>query len=319
MKALRIVAEGELIISEVPTPRPRSGEALVRVRAAGLNRADISQRRGTYPAPPGFPQDIPGLEFAGVIEVAGGRRLAAGSRVCGLTGGGAQAEFIAAPEDLLLEVPVALSDVDAGALPEAYITAHDALVTQAGLRAKERLLIHAVASGVGIAAVQIAKVLGCVTFGTSRTPEKLKRMEEIGLDLGCDPERFDETVLTLTEGAGVDVVLDPVGGVYFERNLNALAYLGRLVILSTMGGASATLPLPTLMRKRLRIMGTMLRNRSHAEKTEAMHAFARDLMAFVADGTLKPVVDATYPLERAAEAYAAMENNRTFGKVVLTL
>lgn len=318
MKALRIGDGGELTIAEVPTPKARDGESLVRIRAAGLNRADVSQRRGKYPAPPGFPQDIPGLEFAGVVENGSGR-FSAGTRVCGLTAGGAQAEFIATPDDLLLELPPTLSDVDAGAVPEAYITAHDALVTQAGLRARERVLVHAVASGVGIAAVQIAKALGCTTFGTSRTPEKLKRMEQVGLDFGCEPEGFDEAILGMTAGAGVDVILDPVGGAYLERNLNSLSPLGRLVILSTMGGASATLAIPVLMRKRLRLMGTMLRNRSQAEKAHATQALERDLWPLFANGMLKPVVDATYPLERAAEAYEAMESNGTFGKIVLTL
>jgi NADPH:quinone reductase len=319
MRALRIAEGGDLVLAQVPTPQPRDREALVRIRAAGLNRADVSQRRGKYPAPPGFPQDIPGLEFAGVVEDAGTTRWRAGTRVCGLTGGGAQAEFIATPGDLLLEIPPDVSDVEAGAIPEAYITAHDALVTQAALRARERLLIHAVASGVGIAAVQVAKALGCTTFGTTRTPEKLKRMEGIGLDFGCKPERFDEAILAMTAGAGVDVILDPVGGAYFERNLNVLGQLGRLVILSTMGGASATLAIPVLMRKRLRVMGTMLRNRSHEEKAQATQAFARDLLPLFAGGALKPVIDAVYPLERAVEAYQAMESNRTFGKIVLTV
>ena len=319
MRALRIVEGGELRVADVPAPELRSGEVLVRVRAAGLNRADVSQRRGKYPAPPGFPQDIPGLEFAGVVEIAAGNRLRAGTRVFGLTGGGAQAEYVASPEELLIEIPSALNDVEAGAVPEAYITAHDALVTQAALRTNERVLIHAVASGVGIAAFQIAKALGCTTFGTSRTADKRKRMQAIGLDHPCEPDSFDEAVFAATEGAGVDAILDPVGAPYLERNLNALRELGRLVILSTMGGSSASLSLATLMRKRLRVMGTMLRNRTVAQKAQATRAFARDVLPLFASGALKPVIDAVYPLERAAEAYEAMENNRTFGKLVLTL
>lgn len=319
MKALRIGANGALRVEDVPAPRIGPGEALVRVRAAGLNRADIAQRRGKYPAPPGAPPDIPGLEFAGTIEVAEGARLAAGTRVYALTGGGAQAELIAAPEELLLEIPSALSDVEAGAVPEAYITAHDALQMQAGLRGGERLLIHAVASGVGIAAVQIAKLLGCVTFGTSRTPDKLERVKALGLDHACSPEGFAEEIQRITNGAGVDVILDPVGGAYFERNLDVLAPKGRLIVLSTMGGSGATLSLATLMRKRLRVIGTMLRNRTLAEKADATRAFARDLGPLFAAGSLKPVIDSIYSLERASEAYEAMENNRTFGKVVLTL
>ncbi len=319
MKALRIGDGGALAVVDVPRPKPKPKEALVRITTAGLNRADVSQRRGKYPAPPDVPADIPGLEFAGVIEEAASTRLRPGQRVLGLTGGGAQAEYIAIPEDLLLAAPEGISDIEAGAIPEAYITAHDALCTQAALHRGERVLVHAVASGVGLAALQIAKALGCIIFGTSRSPEKLERVRSMGIDLACAPDDFEQHVQSATHGEGVNVILDPVGGAYFERNLKVLASRGCLVIISTMGGANVELSLALLMRKRLRVLGTMLRNRSLEEKVAAVRAFAQDLMPLLESGQLKPIIDATYPLERADEAYEAMERNRNVGKIVLVL
>lgn len=319
MKALRIGNAGELAIVDIPKPKPKPKQALVRITAAGLNRADVSQRRGKYPAPPDAPADIPGLEFAGIVEEAAGGRLRPGQRVFGLTGGGAQAQYIAIPEDLLLAVPEGISDIEAGAVPEAYITAHDALCTQAALQRSERFLIHAVASGVGLAALQIAKALGCEVFGTSRSPEKLERVRSMGLDLACIPDDFDERIQSATHGDGVNVILDPVGGAYFERNLKVLAPCGRLVIISTMGGANVELSLALFMKKRLRLIGTMLRNRSLEDKIAATRAFAHDLLPLLESGQLKPIIDATYPLERAAEAYEAMEHNRNVGKIVFVL
>ncbi len=319
MKALRIGDAGELAIVDVPQPKLKPKEALVRISAAGLNRADVSQRRGKYPAPPDAPADIPGLEFAGVIEEPASTRLQPGQRVFGLTGGGAQAEYIAIREDLLLAVPEGISDIEAAAIPEAYVTVHDALCTQAALQRGERLLVHAVASGVGLAALQIAKAFGCEVYGTSRTPEKLERVRSMGIDLACGPQEFEQRIESVTHGEGVNVILDPVGGAYFESNCKVLASCGRLVILSTMGGANVALSLAVLMRKRLRVFGTMLRNRSLKEKAAALRSFAHDLMPLVEAGQLKPVIYATYPLERAAEAYEMMERNRNVGKIVLVL
>jgi NADPH:quinone reductase len=319
MKALRIGSSGELTVAEVPLPKQKPGEALVRIHAAGLNRADVAQRRGKYPAPPDAPADIPGLEFAGTVDASPTNQLRRGERVFGLTGGGAQAEYIAIPEGLLLPTPANLSDVEAAGIPEAYVTAHDALFTQASLRKGERLLIHAVASGVGLAALALAKSAGCTVFGTSRTPKKLERVRSLGIDLALEAEGFDDRILRATNGTGVDVILDPVGADYFERNLTVLANRGTLVIISTMGGANAELPLRTLMRKRLHLIGTMLRNRSLAEKVAAVQAFSRDVLPLFASSSLKPIIEATYPLSRAVEAYDAMESNRTFGKIVLTL
>jgi NADPH:quinone reductase len=319
MKALRIEPNGELTVAQVPLPKEKLGEALVHIHAAGLNRADVSQRLGKYPAPPDAPADIPGLEFAGVVEVSPTSRLRRGERVFGLTGGGAQAEYIAIPEALLLPTPSNLSNVEAAGIPEAFVTAHDALFTQASLRRGERLLIHAVASGVGLAALALAKSAGCTVYGTSRTPQKLERVRSLGIDLALEPKGFDDRILHATNGTGVDVILDPVGADYFERNLAVLANRGRLVVISTMGGANAQLSLSTLMRKRLHLIGTMLRNRLLAEKVAAVQAFARDMLPLFTSGSLTPLIEATYPLSRAVEAYDAMEANRTFGKIVLTI
>src|SRR5450755_2819748 len=221
-------------VVDVPAPGPpHRDEILVRVHAAGVNRADILQRRGHYPAPAGSPADILGLEFAGEVCAAGEgvRELRVGDRVMGIVGGGAQAETVLTSERLVMRVPDAVTNVEAGAIPEAYITAHDALFTIGLLKPGERVLVHAVASGVGIAAMQLAKSRGCMVFGTSRSKDKLDRAKALGLDVAIDAgSPFDEIA------RDVDVIIDFVGAPYFERNLNALAMRGRLIIVSTLGG-----------------------------------------------------------------------------------
>ena len=326
MKALRITRPGGpevLEIAEVPTPQPRADELLVRVRAAGLNRADILQRKGHYPPPPGFPEDIPGLEYAGEVAAFGSdvRRFRVGQRVFGLTGGGAQAEFVAIPAALVLPVPDGLSDIDGGGIPEAYITAHDALFTQGSLTAGNTVLVHAVGSGVGIAAMQIAQANGCRVFGTSRTARKLTRAVELGLDMPIDvtKELFDDAVMRATHGRGVDVIIDFVGADYFERNLNALAVKGRLVFVSTLSGASTQLAINIVMHKRLRLVGTMLRNRPLEEKVAATQSFATAVLPLFASQAMKVPIDRMFPLQEAAEAHRYMEANENFGKVVFSV
>ena len=312
-----------LEIAEVPTPEPRADELLVRVRTAGLNRADILQRKGHYPPPPGFPEDIPGLEYAGEVAALGSdvRRFRVGQRVFGLTGGGAQAEFVALPAALAVSIPEGLSDIDAGGIPEAYVTAHDALFTQGSLTAGDTVLVHAVGSGVGVAALQIAQANGCRVFGTSRTASKLTRAVELGLDIPINvtDELFDDAVMRATHGRGVDVIIDFVGADYFERNLNALAVKGRLVFVSTLGGASTQLPINIVMRKRLRLVGTMLRNRPLEEKVAATRSFANAVLPLFASQALKVPIDRVFPLQKAAEAHGYMEANENFGKVVFSI
>jgi NADPH:quinone reductase len=326
MKALRITKPGGpevLEIADVPNPSPGAGQILVRVRAAGLNRADLLQRRGHYPAPPGSPQDIPGMEYGGEVAAlgAGVTNLRVGQRVFGLAGGGAQAEYIVVPAVLSLPVPDNLSDVESGAIPEAYITAHDALYAQGSLQPGERVLIHAVGSGVGIAAMQIAKAAGCAVIGTSRSADKLARARALGLDVRIDAlkESFDVATIRATDGRGVALIIDFIGAEYLERNLNALALKGRIVFVSTLSGQHASLPIGTLMAKRARLVGTVLRNRSLDEKVAASLAFAEHVLPLLARAAIKVPIDKVFPLEQAPEAHRYMEENRNFGKIVFTI
>ena len=327
MKALRIARFGDpdvLEITDVPQPAPPAADQiLVRVRAAGLNRADILQRRGKYPPPPGAPEDIPGLEFTGEIVATGPqvRSLEVGQRVFGLVAGGAQAEFVLTTEALAVVVPNNLSDVEAGGAPEIYITAHDALFAQARLAPGERVLIHAVGSGVGLAALQLAKATGCFVLGTSRSADKLRRAAALGLDVPIDPAAgpFDEALMRATGGAGADVIIDFIGADYLGMNLASLAQRGRLVFVSSLSGASAQLVIPTVMSKRATLVGTVLRGRPLDEKIAATRAFAKSVVPMLASGAIGVPVDRIFPLEEASAAHRWMEENRNFGKVVLTV
>ena len=329
MRAVRIVKHGGvegLEVSRVPRPfAPAADRVLVRVRASALNRADLLQRRGLYPAPQGAPADIPGLEFAGVVEEVGPEagRLRAGERVFGITGGGAQAEYIVAPESTLAVVPQNLDWAEAASIPEAFITAHDALFTQAGLEAGERLLVHAAGSGVGLAAVQLARAAGAITCGTSRTSEKLERAREYGLDEAVavedDPARMIEAVREWSAGAGVDCILDLVGAKYLAANLDVLALKGRLLLVGTTGGARAELDFGVVMRKRVTIIGTVLRSRSTEEKAAATRRFEKHVLPLIARGLVRPVIDKIYNMEEVREAHTRLESNASFGKVVLMI
>jgi NADPH2:quinone reductase len=329
MRAVRIVSHeggGRLEVCEVARPAARADRVRVRVRAAGLNRADLLQKRGRYPAPPGAVADIPGLEFAGEVEQTGEevRRWKAGERAFGITAGGAQAEYVVVPESHLAEIPEALDFVRAAAVPEVFITAHDALFTQARFASGERVLVHAVGSGVGTAAAQLARAAGAgAVYGTARTAGKVERAREFGLDEGVvvndDPRAFAEAVRVWTRGAGVEVVLDLVGASYLDANLDALGPKGRMILIGTMGGSSAALDFGRVMGKRLRIAGTMLRGRSTEEKAAAVRRFAARVVPLLADGRVRPVLDGTYSLADAAAAYERLESNDTFGKVVIEI
>lgn len=324
MRAVAITSFGGpevLRVVERPAPQPGAREVRVRVVAAGVNRADLMQRRGLYPAPAGVAPDVPGLEFAGVVESVGpgASRWRAGDRVMGLLGGGGYAEHVVSHEDEVVRVPDALQLADAGAVPEVFITAHDALFARLGLRAGERLLVHAVGSGVGTAALQLAKALGAFVIGTSRTPDKLARARALGLDASIvASERWPDDVMRATEGAGVDAILDLVGAAYFDGNLRVLAQLGRMVVVGTPAGAKAELDLGRLMRTRATLVGTVLRARSQAEKIEATRAFERAVLPLLEAGRVRPLVDRAFPLQRAADAHRYVESNASFGKVVLT-
>jgi NADPH2:quinone reductase len=307
-------------------PAPVADRVRVRVHAAGLNRADILQRLGHYPAPPGYPQNIPGMEFAGEIESIGDavRAWKVGDRVFGITAGGAQAELVVVPESNLARVPADLDWVKAGSMPEVFITAHDALFTRAGLHMGERVLIHAAASGVGTAAIQVAHAAGATVYGTSRTADKLQRIHELNLGLdksvavGGQPSNFVEAVQKWTNGAGVDVILDLVGGNYLAANLETLALRGRLICVGTMAGAKSEIDLGLLLRKRAIIIGTMLRGRSIEEKAEGTRLFASSVLPLVSRGAIRPVIDRVYPVDEIRDAHERMESNESFGKIVLT-
>ncbi len=314
-----------IAVETLPDPSPARGEVLVRVRAAALNRADLLQRRGLYPPPPGTRADVPGMALAGEVAAAGEGVTAwkPGDRVMAITAGEAQAELCVVHERMLLPIPADLSFEEAAALPEAGITSHDALFTLGGLRPGATVLVHAVGSGVATAALQLARAAGASVIGTSRTAAKLERARALGLDHGIviegDPPRFAERVRELTGGAGVPLVLEFVGAPYLPEDLAALATGGRVVVIGTMAGAKAQVDLGALMRARGAVIGTVLRPRPLEEKVAASRAFARDVLPLVAAGKVRPVVDAVLPLEAAREAHERMERNDSFGKLVLAI
>jgi putative PIG3 family NAD(P)H quinone oxidoreductase len=329
MKAVVITKFGGvegLEVREVPAPGPPTADrVMVRVHAAALNRADVLQRLGHYPAPPGYPQEIPGLEFAGEITAIGPevRMWKLGQRVFGIIGGGAQAEYIVVPENQLAEIPGNLDWRQAAAVPEAFITAHDAIFTQARLLLGETLLVQAAGSGVGTAAIQLGRAAGATVFGTSRSAEKLERANRLGLSrsvvVGSDTTVLVEAVREWTEGKGVDVVLDLVGAAYLEANLNALASRGRMMLVGTTSGSNATLDFGKVMYKRLQIIGTVLRARSAEEKATATRLFAKHVVPLLAQGKVEPVVDSSFRIEEVRAAHERLESNESFGKVVLQL
>ena len=327
MKAVYIKEFGgveNLEIREVEEPqRPTGGQVLVKVRAAGLNRADLMQRRGQYPPPEGYDPKIPGLEFAGEVMAVGDpvANFKTGDRVFGITSGEAQAEFHLIESTLLAKIPDNLNFIEAAAVPEVFITAHDAVFTQAELKPKETLLIHAVGSGVGLAGLQMAKAYGATVIGTSRTDKKLERCKEFGLDHGIATERgqFAESVLEITGGDGADVILDLAGGAYFEQNLQCLRTKGRLMLVGLQSGAKAEFDLGIALRRRLKIMGTALRSRSLEEKSEAVRCFADDMVPLFESGRLRPNVDRVFPVSEIHAAHEYLESNESFGKVILEL
>ncbi|CAN5485643.1 NAD(P)H-quinone oxidoreductase [soil metagenome] len=305
-----------------PLPEPGPGEVRVRVRASALNRADLIQRRGGYPAPPGVPADVPGLEYAGEFDALGPRAglWAVGDRVMGIIGGGGHAEYVVVHEREAVRVPSEISWEEAAAVPEVFMTAFDALFHRLDLQLGERLLIHAVGSGVGTAAVQLARSAGAIVLGTSRTPEKLESARELGLHVGIDSaaEDYVEAVLRETEDAGVDAVLNLIGGRSLESDLRALAVKGRIALVGTMAGARAELDLGLLLRKRIQITGTVLRSRPLEEKIALAREFSRSVLPLLSARQIRPIIDRVYPFAEIAEAHRQMEANESFGKIVLT-
>jgi putative PIG3 family NAD(P)H quinone oxidoreductase len=326
MKAVYVKEFGgaeNLEIREVEDlPKPKEKEILVRVRTSALNRADILQRKGFYPAPEGFPERILGLEFAGEVAAIGdaASKFKIGDRVFGITAGGAQAEFLLTDESLLARIPENLNFIEAATIPEAFITAHDAIFTLADLQKGETLLIHAVGSGVGLAALQLAKAKNIKVFGTSRTFDKLEKCREFGLDetiLTDENTDFAKIIRDKTDGKGIDVILDLVGASFFAENLKSLGLKGRLILVGLTSGASAEFNLGMALAKRAKIIGTVLRSRSTGEKAEATAKYAADVLPLIEAGKIKPNLDKVFPVGNIKEAHEYLESNRSFGKVVL--
>lgn len=311
----------EVVEREDPMPGP--DEVLIAVKASALNRADLAQRRGGYPAPAGIAPDIPGLEMAGVVIDVGSRvtTVKEGQRVFGLIGGGGYATRLATHERMLIPIPEGMSFEEAASVPEVFFTAYDALFTHCELVMGESVLIHAAGSGIGIAAIQLAKSAGAFTYGTASSPDKLAQAAAIGLDVGINynEEDFAEVINERTGSRGVDVVLDVIGAPYWERNLNSLAVRGRLVIVGSMGGSKLETDLRLLGPKRLRVHGTALRSRPIEEKIVLTQQIAKRVVPMLEAGIIKPVIDKVFPLEETGAAHAYMESNANFGKIVLTM
>jgi putative PIG3 family NAD(P)H quinone oxidoreductase len=325
MRVVRIARSGGpevLELAERPLPAPGPGELRVRVAASGVNRADLLQRRGHYPAPAGFPQDVPGLEFAGIVDAVGERAtlFRVGDLVMGLVAGGGYAEAVVVHEREAVRVPRGIDALEAGAIPEVFLTAYDALIAQMGLAAGETLLVHSVGSGVGTAAVQLARAAGARVIGTSRSVEKLHRAGELGLDVGIVADQggaWPRAVREATGGRGVDVILDLVGAPYVEGNLAALATGGRWIVVGVTGGASAPFDLRALMSRRASVTGTVLRARPLEEKIQLAREFETRVVPLFEKLALRAVIDATFPPEQAADAHRVLEENRSFGKVLI--
>ncbi len=314
-----IYRDSQVLLEERPTPVPGPEQILVRVHASALNRADLLQRKGLYAAPPGWPADIGGLEYAGAVEALGtnATRWKVGDRVMGLVGGGGHAEFVVIHQDEALAVPQGMSWTDAAAIPEAFLTAWDALTTRGHLQKGERVLLHAAASGVGTAAVQIAKQLGAIVVGTSRSKQKLETLKT----LNCD-EVIDTSIRGFREQltAPVDVIVDPLGAPAFADNLASLTLHGRLVMLGFLQGSKTNeIDLRVMLHQRLTVVGTVMRARPAEERRAIAGEYQAHLLPLFERGVLKPIVGATVPMTRIAEAHATMEKNETFGKVVLSL
>ena len=314
-----------LEVLDVPQPEPQRGEVLVRVHASGLNRADLLQRQGKYPPPAGAPQEIPGMEFAGEVAKCGDAATAwkPGQRVFGVVAAGAHAEYLVTHERALAEAPRELAWAQAGGIPEAFITAHDAMWKQAELRLGESVLVHAVGSGVGLAAVQLARTMNANVYGTSRTQSKLDEAAKYGMNGGLllknDLAALSDFAKKVTGGKGFDVVLDLAGGPYVGASVAAMAAKGRILLIGTVAGAETQLNLGQMLFKRVRMVGTVLRARPLEEKIQVTQAFAKEVVPLFASGVLKVVIDAEFPLDNIQDAHRRLESNETFGKVVLTM
>ena len=324
MKAVIIAragGPGVLEIQDRPLPAPGAGQIRVRVRASALNRADLLQRAGNYPVPPGAPADIAGMEYAGEVDSVGNGVLLwkKGDKVMGIVGGGGHAEFVTVHEREAMPVPAGMKWEDAAAIPEVFLTAFDALFTRMSLRTGEILVIHAVGSGVGTAALQLAKLIGARVVGTARSADKLARVKEMGLDVAIDAVdgNWAPQIEAEIGHDAVNGVLDLVGGNYLDGNLRVAALKGRIVVVGLTAGAMSQFNMGILLRKRLTIVGTVLRARPIEEKIELTRDFSARMIPLFENGRLKPIVDRVLRFDQIADAHRLMESNATFGKIVL--
>lgn len=324
MKAVLVSEPGgpeKLELVDLPDSAPGPTEVAIEIRATALNRADLLQRRGLYPPPPGT-TNILGLECAGVVSELGSAcsgSVRVGERVMVLLGGGGYAERVVVPEALLMKVPDALSFEQAAAIPEAFLTASEALFAVGELRAGESVLIHAAAGGVGSAAVQLAHSRGARVFATAGGAAKCEWVRALAADLVIDykSQDFASVIKLETQGRGVDVILDFIGAAYAEQHAACLALRGRQVLLGVMGGAQASINLGRLLQRRQSLLGVVMRTRSTQEKTELTRAFVRSTLPLFSDGRLKPLVDSVFSLSDVARAHQRMEANENLGKIVL--
>ncbi len=322
MKAISVRDQGQTLSWEdVPTPQPGPGEVLIKVAATSCNRADLLQRRGLYPPPEGA-SPILGLDASGVIEAVGDgvSQWQPGDRVCTLLAGGGYAEYVTSPAGLVLEIPSTIRLVEAAAIPEVFYTAFVNIFLEAEFEPGESVLIHAAASGVGTAAVQICRAFDSPVFATA-SQKKLDFLHQLGVEVAIDRENedFSARIDQLTEHGGVDIILDPVGASYFERNLHLLKERGRLVVIGLLGGAESEISLSRLLRRRLRVIGSVLRSRSVEEKVEITKKLKSTLWPLFDTGELQPIIDKTFPIEKVEKAHQLLEDNATIGKIVLTI
>ncbi len=325
MKAIEIAQPGGpevLKLGERPVPVPAQGEVLIKVAAAGVNRPDVEQRKGTYPPPPGA-SDIPGLEIAGTVAALGpgADGLKVGDAVCALVSGGGYAEYCTAPVPQCLPVPKGLGMAEAAALPETFFTVWQNVFDRARLKGGETILIHGGSSGIGTTAIQMAKAMGARVLATAGSDEKCAACAKLGADgaINYNTQDFVEATLAATNKKGADVILDMVGGKYFERNIAALAIEGRLSLIALLGGRDAKIDLSLVLRKRLTVVGSVLRARPVSEKGAVAESLRREIWPLIAAGKIKPVIDSTFPLADAAKAHARMETSAHVGKIVLTV
>ncbi|NYT43519.1 NAD(P)H-quinone oxidoreductase [Alcaligenaceae bacterium] len=325
MKAVEVSTPGGpevLVMVERPMPEPRAGEVLIKVAAAGINRPDVFQRKGSYPPPPGA-SDLPGLEVAG--EIVGGdvgdTGLKVGDKVCALVAGGGYAEYCTAPAVQCLPIPKGLSEIEAAGLPETYFTVWTNVFDRGRLSGNDTLLVHGGASGIGTTAVQLATAMGHKVFATAGSDERARAVEELGAVVGINYRTQDyvEEVKKATDGKGVDVVLDMVAGEYINRNISCLADDGRIVLIAVLGGAKATIDASQILRRRLVLTGSTLRPRPVEFKKDIAQSLQRHVWPLLESGKIRPIVHATFPLARACDAHAMMDAGEQIGKIVLTV